>query len=531
MILDRILVSVTRLLAAGLVAGGVPAPGLAGNAALTVPRWQPHDFTFKAPLPPGENPFRVEFSATVSGPGGVRFTIPGFPDGEGTWKVRVAPNVPGAWSLTTASTLPALSGRTAAFTCVANTNPRVHGALRVDPEHRRHFIFEDGTRFFLQSYECDWLWALELGVPANGTTGRFLDQIASHGFNHVILNAYAHDTSWRRGTTGPDDFGPPKRYAWEGTNEEPDHTRLNLAYWRHYDTVIAAMHERGIQAHILMKVLNKRVTWPERGSREDDVYFRWLIARYGAYPNVIWDLVKEAHNERNLEYKLDRFRFIRAHDGHRRLLTIHGDDKNVDSGVYDEWHDFRNDQGQPRDYHRVILRNHARREWPVMNSESDYEWGPGGAEDKTYRNAQSPKQVINTAWEIGMAGGYVTYYYTYTAWDIIRPADTPPGYTYFRHFGDFFRGTQYWRLKAADHLVSPGYCLAEPGREYVVYQPKPQPFTLKLPEAATSLRAYWFDPYTGRKTPAVAILSAGATITPPADWPADRPLILHLAPR
>ena len=40
-----------------------------------------------------------------------------------------------------------------------------------------------------------------------------------------------------------------------------------------------------------------------------------------------------------------------------------------------------------------------------------------------------------------MAGGYTCYYYTYTAWDIIRPNDTPPGYAYLRHLREFFEGT------------------------------------------------------------------------------------------
>ena len=45
-----------------------------------------------------------------------------------------------------------------------------------------------------------------------------------------------------------------------------------------------------------------------------------------------------------------------------------------------------------------------------------------------------------------MAGGYNAYYYTYTAWDVIRPLDVPPGYALYKHFGDFWRATEYWKL-------------------------------------------------------------------------------------
>ena len=89
-----------------------------------------------------------------------------------------------------------------------NANPKVHGVLRVDKEHPHHFIFDDGTRFFMQGYEYDWLWALDMDKPGVPTVEQSLDLLARHGFNYVILNSYAHDTNWRKGRSGPDDYGP-----------------------------------------------------------------------------------------------------------------------------------------------------------------------------------------------------------------------------------------------------------------------------------------------------------------------------------
>ena len=53
-----------------------------------IPRWQPQDFSFNSHATPN-NPFAVEFSADVTGPDGISFTLPGFYDGDSTWKVRV----------------------------------------------------------------------------------------------------------------------------------------------------------------------------------------------------------------------------------------------------------------------------------------------------------------------------------------------------------------------------------------------------------------------------------------------------------
>jgi hypothetical protein len=246
------------------------------------------------------NPFTVAFSATVMGPEGREFKTNGFYEGQGNWKIRISPTIKGHWSLVTQSDTPDLNGKTVRFNCVRNTHPNIHGGLLVDREHPHHFVFEDGTRYFMLGYECDWLWALDLGKPDLKTTDTFLDKLAASGFNCILLNAYAHDTGWRKGKTGGDDFGPPPMYAWEGSNDEPDFGRFNLAYWQHYDKVIDAMYQRGIMAHIMIKVYNKMVHWPAKGSAEDDQYFRWVIARYAAYPNVHWDFSKESNNEKDL---------------------------------------------------------------------------------------------------------------------------------------------------------------------------------------------------------------------------------------
>ena len=56
---------------------------------------------------------------------------------------------------------------------------------------------------------------------------RLIDRIAGRGFNHVMVNVYAHDTSWSPGKQNQWDYGPPAIFPWEGTNQQPDHTRLN----------------------------------------------------------------------------------------------------------------------------------------------------------------------------------------------------------------------------------------------------------------------------------------------------------------
>ena len=498
--------------------------------SLDVPLWQPRDFTFTAPASQ-PNPFLVDISATVTGPDGKTFTMPGFFDGNGVWKIRVSPTAEGQWSLVTKSEMPELDGKKATFTGVRNPNPKIHGVLRVDKEHPHHFIYDDGTHYFMQGYEYDWLWALDQDKPGVPTIDKTLDLISSYGFNSVIVNSYAYDTSWRKGKTGPDDYGPSLLYAWAGSNDQPDHSRMNVAYWQHYDLMMNALMERGIQNHMLIKVNNKQVKWPAHGSVEEKLFFRWLMARYAAYPNIILDFCKEAHGEKDLAYKQGWLKYIRAADPYHHLTTVHDDDVANASGAYDDLTDFRADQHhgmqQDKNQHDMILWQRDRRAWPVANVESDYECGPGGLQDKTFSGAETPEQTAQTLWDIAMAGGYTAYYYTYTAWDVIRPLDVPPGYAYMKHFGDFWRSTKYWLLQPSDKLVSAGWCLADPGKEYVTYQKTPAPFTLEIAGAAAPLTAEWFNLFTGKMTSAGSYGNGKAEFTPPADW-GSAPLVLHV---
>jgi len=86
-----------------------------------------------------------------------------------------------------------------------------------------------------------------------------------------------------------------------------------------------AMNQRGMTAYLFFKVYNKLANWPKNHSPEDDLFFRYVIARYAAYPNVIWNLAKEAQYEKSTRYKIDRLKFIRSTDGYHRLLTVHDD--------------------------------------------------------------------------------------------------------------------------------------------------------------------------------------------------------------
>lgn len=431
-------------------------------SGVTVEQYRPHDFSLHAQA--SGNPFDVDLRGEFVGPDGTRITVPGFFGGGDTWTIRFSPTVPGRWSMTTVSPVAALNAHTETdIQCTPNANRAIHGGLLVDPVNRHHFVYEDGARYFLMGYEADWLWGADMKDPERRLMHHLIDQIAARGFNHLLVNIYAHDTSWSKGRQNAWDYGPPDMYVFGGTNDQPDHTRLNTAFFDIYDGMMNALLEKGIVANVMFKVYNKMVNWPAPGSRDEERYFRYVTARYQAYPNVVWDFSKEAYNERDKGLEKRLIDLIRSTDGYHRLATAHDNDLYDWDGKLNTNLDFRTDQ--EHDYWKeMLLFDRHLLPWPIVNSELYYE---RGVEDlPTYPKKQDWQDVIRGAYEVYLSGGYFVYYYSNTAWDLVKPDPEPPGMPRFQILKENLSALPYWLMEPKPKLAAGGPCLAIPGDVY-----------------------------------------------------------------
>ncbi|GIX06588.1 MAG: hypothetical protein KatS3mg115_0991 [Candidatus Poribacteria bacterium] len=473
----------------------------------SVPLYEVHDFSLKSETKQ-PNPFLVELKADFEHETGAKLSgLPGFYDGDSTWKVRFSPFLLGIWRGVLRSEDPELNGRELEpIECLPNENPRLHGRVQIDLEYPHRFRFEDGTPYVPLGFECDWLFAFHQERPE--LFGELLDRISDRGFNHVVMNVYAH--------TGFSDpahpwvFGPPKLYAWEGTNDAPDHSRPNLAFYRDLDETIRGLHERGITAHLMIHVHNKRVNWPALRSPEDDLYWRYVLARYQAFCNVIWDVGKESYNYvrkyNDPEYPIDRIEFIRRHDAYGHLVTVHDPVGNSPAHLSrtDLAADFTSDQihlGDEDAYNREAIRRWRLREAPYMNIEYGYERGV--EEIKTYQSRTTAdwQTVLRWTWAIYLGGGYPCYYYNNTAWDLIKYEPEPPGWVRYRHLRRFLERADLNPMVPDNEYVNRGFCSAEPGRQYLIYLPEGGGVQLDLTAVpkGREVRALWMDIYTGEE--------------------------------
>ncbi len=472
-------------------------------AAVSIEKYHSHDFTF--PATAVGNPFEVKLTGEFTGPEGARLSVPGFYDGDGKWKIRFSPTQLGEWSMRTTSSLEALNAKTeSGIVCTTNTHSNIHGILKIDAAHPYHFIYEDGTRYFLLGYEADWLWAPALIDPQAKVMHQLIDQMADRGFNHVMVNIYAHDTGWDPGKSCEWDYGPTEMYVFEGTNEKPDHTRLNTRFFQHYDTMMEALRERGIVAHIMLKVYNKKVKWPAKWSPEEERFFRYVVARYQAFGNVVWDFAKESYNEKDNVLQSHLLDIIRCSDAYKHLTTAHDDD------IYD-WDpdlsrnvDFRTDQ-QHSDYAEMIRFDRGRRQYPILNSEFGYEFGVDKLPTHKHGNQCEWQELLRRAYHIYLAGGYGVYYYNNTAWDVIKPDPEAPGMKPFQLLKDSLGSLPYWNMNPADELAVGGPCLAAPGVAYAFYV-EGASLTVNLTSLDPGpVNAEWINTWSGdrQKEPAI----------------------------
>jgi hypothetical protein len=482
-------------------------------------KWEIVDITFKTRKVPADNPFDVIFGARVYDPEQNLMNIPGFFNGNGEWVIRFSSNKPETFNFTTYSSHPELSGLQGKIKVTARHREGKSGGIIIDPDSPRHFAYEDGSPYFGIIYELDWLFALDAGNK-NGIprTRQIIDEIKQNGFNQVVMNVYAYESSWKKSANIPEiyNYAKPAVFPWKGTNQEPDFSELNIAFFKHLDRVIHHLDEEDIVSHLMIYVWNKKVNWPEMYSKADNMYFDYIIKRYQAFPNIIWDVSKEAldYGRCDIEYVNERIKRIRNLDAFERLLTVHDYEYNSR-----EHHrvDFISIQSWRPNLYNLMLQtwaNHSDK--PVVNIEhGGYEEGPYLSFQGNYVNAE---QCLVRAYECVFAGVYPSYYWQNSAWDIIvfdaldqKHDFDPPKYGYYRHMADFFRKYNINELfpveqklttnnrQELENLATNGYPLTNGTDRFIFFVPAATYIiNTILPEPASGkLKAVWFNIYTG----------------------------------
>lgn len=494
--------------------------------AADVPRWSVHEVALTAAKRYANFKEAAPVTATFRGPGGAVKTVRGFWDGDDLFKLRFTPDREGEWTFTTASSDAELGAKSGTLRCTAPL-PGSRGFLRRDEQHPHHFVWDDGTRYFLCG---NTHYGLADREKKDGETT--IEGTKSRGMNKIR-------------------FHVP-----EGGENAPSLERL-----RNVDALVGFMMRKGVVADLLVFGSG----YFEKTEAEDEAYLRYLLARYAAYANVAWTLVNEwNYRPKPRSYWNRMGRLVRAEDpwgrdaNALRLLSVHQQTR-IDFQFFDEtWMSHailqvgvRNGQpvttddelkykGPPTNERMPhgddwgnagVLHNRGHR-MPVVNDEYGY---IGEPEDKSAGKNMQGRVVGLTRdkhrrilWGIYAAGGYASAGDKYDYENAGRPYKTgywkdPAEYKDIQRLVEFFtgKGLEYWKMSSHNELASNGervYVLAEPGRQYVVYAAVGGAFSLKLTDGSYGARR--FDPRTGQEADLGLVKGGEARLQTPAgsDW-------------
>ena len=277
------------------------------------------------------NPFIENINAEFTHQSGFKRTVPLVYDGEQQWLLRFSARRTGKWQYKIISDIAGLNNQTGQVTVVKNQDSSNHGAMVIHPEKPQSFSYEDKAPYYLLAYELDWLFALDYeNNNALPKSEHLLSLIKENGFNHIVMNVYAHDVSWKKDpklAKHPEhEYGGRQDiFPFLGTNEKPDFSALNVEFFQKFDRTVQMLHDKRIVAHLMIYVWNKMVSWPDMNTEADNMYFDYVVKRYSAFPNVVWDISKEAlfygrADEAYIKNRIERLRKINYFD---RLVTVH----------------------------------------------------------------------------------------------------------------------------------------------------------------------------------------------------------------
>lgn len=283
----------------------------------------------------------VDVDFVFEGPKGASLRVPAFWAGDNVWAVRFAGEQTGDYMFRSICSNPkdgGLHGRTGTVTVrpYTGTNPLLqHGRLHV-AEDRRHFVQADGKPFFWLG-DTWWMgFTKRLDWP-DGFRELTADRVGK-GFNLIQIVA-----------------GPlPDMDSWDprGKNEggfpfEREFSRINPRFYDYADVKLQHLVDSGLMPCVVGM-------WgyhlPRIGVEHVKRYWRYIVARYGAYP-VVWCIAGEG----TMPYYLSQTKqqdkqlqkqgwctvtsYVRRIDPYHNLLSIHpatnARDMSDEAGLFD----------------------------------------------------------------------------------------------------------------------------------------------------------------------------------------------------
>lgn len=421
------------------------------------------------------------------------------------------------------------------------------GPLRVHPDNPRYFTdgrkaADGGLRAVYLTGSHTWPNLIDRGPsdpPPAFDFDRYLDFLERHDHNFIRL--------WARHVTWYHDYGVGERrvlhagpLAWPRTGPgialdgKPkfDLTRFNEAYFHRLRERVAAARGRGIYVGVMLFGGYYECTGGWRGNpfnaannvngidgdpdrdgrglethtltapavlRLQEAYVRKVIDTVNDLDNVLYEIGNECHTS-SWDWQDHLIRFVRDYERGKPkqhpvgMTALWGDDPKQDNRVlYESKADWVSPQVSDAEVRADLPAADGRKvslldsdHWFISAILKDADFGRDWVW-KAFCRGHNPILMEQVPLDSGS--------------EVPVTTEDPGHVAARRAMGQTRRFAERVNLAAmtpAGELASTGFCLADPGREYLVYLPDGGPVTVDLSAANGELAAEWFDPVRGK---------------------------------
>ncbi len=441
-------------------------------------------------LKTGDQPFlTATFTGTDGRSQGKIIKVPGFWDGENTWKIRFAPPIDGTWKYETVSQDRKMNRKKGSITVSGwteeekNINPARRGFMVVngsDPRKGRYFTYTDGTPVL---WIADTWWDWTNSRIRFGSFKKLADTRAEQGYN--IGQLFFAGNGWGR----------------ESSLLDPSFREPKLEQIRKIEEMIRYANSKGITVWIHAWWSRENID-KSIGDENITRWWRYVVHRLHAF-NVIWVLAGEYNMNNYGGFPLSFWNrvgdIIKDEDPYDRITGAHPTPPMWSGGAEapqwstaeavhnQKWLDYNQSQTGHARWCNELIPEIISRAYrmapakPAVVTEPWYEFIEGNPTAMDIRFA---------AWSSVMSGAAGHTYGGGHTWRVHLPErptgigswpmDTSlsvntliyPGAVSVGFMGKYLRKLEWWKLEPHPELVlenpSP-FCLADPGNEYLFY--------------------------------------------------------------
>lgn len=394
----------------------------------------------------------VDLNVTYSRPNGTTVNFGGFYDGGQTWRIRFMPDQLGTWqySASFSDGRPGISGT---FECIASNTP---GMISKDEVNPRWFGFkapvgQPGTGKHVMIRSLHVSQNLVSASFPQSSRNRFLDWFQEQGYNMVSVQFYQNRELWP----------------------------ANASEYRRLETIFDDLARRRILVYPFYGFVHgKSAQYPSPSAQPR--YFRYILARWGAYWNHLWNVSGPEPNLSSFLSSADVNRIgneVKRQDVFGHLLGVHnkdGDDPYRNSS-WSSYVTLQAEENTIAGTSALLLRNHTGTK-PVYGQEDCWPGDPnnmdrvGGCTNTRLRQEVWVHMISAVAFNNADVRNSL-----YDAAGLTGSLD-PTKAIQARHdipkaIWDFMESVPFYRMRPRQDLVSGGFALAESGQHYLVYLP------------------------------------------------------------